>query len=81
MKNEPPRCIIEVVLVFLEALYMPFLAAAFLPGAVIADLGFGVQLAGEEGLDVVHRRIGDVVQSFPGQISLMGGYDHIGHGD
>ena len=41
----------------------------------------GALPAPEDGHDVVHGGLGDVVQRLLGQEGLVGGDDHIGHGD
>ena len=60
---------------------MPFFTASFLSSAVVADFRFGVQLPGKEFLDIIHRCMGDIVQSLSGQVCLVGGDDDVGHGN
>ena len=71
----------QALFVVLEAFLISFFPAILLPGAVIANLGIRIWRSLEEFEDIVHCGTGNVVQGFLCQVSLMGGDDHIRHGD
>ena len=63
----------------LEASLFALFAAAFNMPAMIAQFIIAYPIIIEEGLNIVHGRLCDIVERFLGQEGLVGSYDHVGH--
>ena len=64
-----------------EALFPAFLLAPLNVAAPVAQLIVADPVIIKAGQDIVHRCLGDVVQCLFCQERLMGGDDHVGHGN